>query len=172
MNAETWWSSICWIFSIKYCFLLFWFSCYVWFQIMRTGSLKLCPQVCSNYVHSLTLQIFEAFVQILLIVNLSLNQILLAFWLYVRQTWMTHLILAISLWGLFFINPKRLYYSYARSLSLREGRNSFCTGRISRKFCRVLLMFLTGFTSLSVLLLFPLPINFFLFLHGFWFYFI
>ena len=36
-------------------------------------------------------------VQILLIVNLSLNQTLLTFWLYVKQTWMTQLILAISL---------------------------------------------------------------------------
>ena len=40
------------------------------------------------------LQIFEAFIQILLNVNLSLNKTLLTFWLYVRQTWMT---LAISL---------------------------------------------------------------------------
>ena len=39
---------------------------------------------------------FEAFVQILLIANLSLNQTLLTFLLCVRQTWMTQLILAIS----------------------------------------------------------------------------
>ena len=36
---------------------------------------------------SLALQIFEAFVQILLIVNLSLNQTLLMFLLCVMQTW-------------------------------------------------------------------------------------
>ena len=42
---------------------------------------------------------FEAFVQILLIVSLSLNQTLLTFLLYVRQTWMTQLILAISVRG-------------------------------------------------------------------------
>ena len=42
-------------------------------------------------------QIFEAFVRILLIVNLSLNQTLLTFLLCVRQTWMTQLILKISL---------------------------------------------------------------------------
>ena len=40
-------------------------------------------------------------------------------------------------------------------------------GLISRKLCRFLLMFLTGFTSLSVLLLFPLLITFFSFVHGF-----
>ena len=45
----------------------------------------------------LSFTIFEAFVQILLIANLSLNQTLLTFLLYVRQTWMTQLILAISL---------------------------------------------------------------------------
>ena len=36
-----------------------------------------------------------------------------------------------------------------------------------RKLCRFLLMFSTGFTSLSVLLLFPLSITFFVFVHGF-----
>ena len=45
----------------------------------------------------LVLQMFVAFVQILLNVNFSLNQTLLTFLLYVRQTWMTQLILAISL---------------------------------------------------------------------------
>ena len=38
---------------------------------------------------------------------------------------------------------------------------------ISRKLCRFLLMFLTGFTWLSILLLFPLSITFFIFVHGF-----
>ena len=46
---------------------------------------------------NLALQIFEASVRILLNVNLSLNQTLLTFLLYVRQTWMTQLILTISL---------------------------------------------------------------------------
>ena len=46
---------------------------------------------------NLALQIFEASVRILLNVNLSLNQTLLTFLLYVRQIWMTILILAVSL---------------------------------------------------------------------------
>ena len=45
----------------------------------------------------LSLQIFKASVPILLNVNLSLNQTLLRFLLYARQTWMTQVILAISL---------------------------------------------------------------------------
>ena len=48
-------------------------------------------------LRSLALHIIEAFVQILLIVDLSLHQILLTFLLYMRQTWMAQLILAISL---------------------------------------------------------------------------
>ena len=44
-----------------------------------------------------SLQIFEAFIQILLIVNLFLNQTPLTFLLCVRQTWMTQLILEICL---------------------------------------------------------------------------
>ena len=43
---------------------------------------------------------------------------------------------------------------------------------ISGKLCRFLFMFSTGFTSLSILLLFPLSIIFFSFVHGFLFDFI
>ena len=45
----------------------------------------------------LDFQIFEVFLQILLNVNSSLNQTLMTFLLYVRQTWMTLLFLVISL---------------------------------------------------------------------------
>ena len=57
--------------------------------------------------------------------------------------------------------------THAWSRSLCERRTSFCTGLISRKLCRFLFMFSTGFTSLSVVLLFPLSITFFSFVHGF-----
>ena len=50
--------------------------------------------------------------------------------------------------------------------------SSFCSGFIARKLCRFLLMFSTCFTSLSVLLLFPLSINFLVIMDGFCFYFI
>ena len=56
---------------------------------------------------------------------------------------------------------------FAWSRSLCEGRTSFCTGLISRKLCIFLLMFLTGFILLSVLLLFPLSITFFVFMNRF-----
>ena len=46
-------------------------------------------------------------------------------------------------------------------------KDVFCTGLISRKLRRFLLMFSTGFTSLSVLLLFPLLSTFFLFIYDF-----
>ena len=45
----------------------------------------------------LNFTIFEAFIRILLIVNLSFTQTLLTFLLCVKQTWMTQLILAVSL---------------------------------------------------------------------------
>ena len=45
----------------------------------------------------LTLQLFEVFAQILLNLNLPLNETFLTFLLSVRQTWITQLILAISL---------------------------------------------------------------------------
>ena len=46
-------------------------------------------------------------------------------------------------------------------------RTSFCTRLISKELCGSLLMFSTSFTSLSVLLLFPLSIVFFIIMHGF-----
>ena len=48
---------------------------------------------------------------------------------------------------------------FARDLSPENSADSY-------------LCFSSGFTSLSVLLLFPLSISFFTFVHGFWFYFI
>ena len=51
-------------------------------------------------------------------------------------------------------------------------RTFFCTGLNSRKLYKfLLLMFSITFTSLSVLLLFPLSITFFDVMHGFLFYF-
>ena len=41
---------------------------------------------------------------------------------------------------------------------------------LHEKLCGFLLMFSTGFTSLSILLLFPLLIIFFVFMHVIWFY--
>ena len=85
-----------------------------------------------------------------MIVNLSLNQILLTFLLSVRQTWMTQLILAISLWEVIFFNSKGFWHSYAWSRSFCEKRTSCCKGLISRKLFRFLHMFSTGFTSLCL----------------------
>ena len=72
----------------------------------------------------------------------------------------------------FVIGYLSLIFSYAWSHSSCKGKTSFCMGLISRKLCRFLLMFSTGFTSLSVLLLFPLLITFFVFEHSFLFFFI
>ena len=77
--------------------------------------------------------------------NLSLNQTLFA----LGGTWMTQLILAITLWGLSSFNPKRCCCSCAWSCSLCEGKTSFCPGLFSRKVWRYLFMFLTGLLLLE-----------------------
>ena len=56
--------------------------------------------------------------------------------------------------GLPYFNIKGFYYSYVWSCSLSKRRTSFCTGLISGKLYGFLLKLSTGFTSLSVLLLF------------------
>ena len=62
-------------------------------------------------LQSLAWWIFEAFVQILLMANLFLNQTLLKFLLCVRQTWMTQLILSISPWEVIFLLSERILSS-------------------------------------------------------------
>ena len=96
----------------------------------------------------------------MLIVSLSLNQTLLILFHFGGFNWFWQFLCE----GLSSFNSKGFYYSYAWSCSICEGRTSFCTRLISRKLCRFrfLLMFSTGFTSLSVLLLFPELIMFFL----------
>ena len=54
---------------------------------------------------------------------------------------------------------------------VKEG-HPFARDLSLEKLCRFILMFLTGFTSLNVSLLFPLLITFFIFVHSFLLYFI
>ena len=51
-------------------------------------------------------------------------------------------------------------------------KTAFCMGLISRKLYGFLLTFSNGLTTLSILLLFPPSITFFVFVHSFWLYFI
>ena len=50
---------------------------------------------------------------------------------------------------------------------LCEGETSFCIGLIFRKVTQFFFVFFTGFTSFSVLLIFPLLMTIFVFVHGF-----
>ena len=65
----------------------------------HTVLLKGLKQITLNHrtLENLVLQIFVAFIQTSLNVNLSFSQTVLTFWLYVKQTWMAILILLISL---------------------------------------------------------------------------
>ena len=109
-------------------------------------------------LNNLAFWIFEAFIQILLNGNLSLNQTLLTFLLSIRETWMTYWFGQFLCDRLSFFNSKGFYYSYVWSCSLCEGRASFCTVLIYRKLCGLLLMSLT-----EVKLLHSVPYFFFLY---------
>ena len=65
-------------------------------------------------------------------------------------------------------NPKGIYYS-CMVLQFMWRKDFLLQELISRKLCRFLQMFLTGFSSVSILLLFPLLITAFLFLLDFLF---
>ena len=70
-------------------------------------------------------------------------------------------------------NPKGFKYSYICMVSQFIWRKDFLLlGTYPWKNLQILTMFLTGFTSLSILLLFPLLITISVFMHGFQFYFI
>ena len=64
------------------------------------------------------------------------------------------------------------YISHRYGLAVYAKEGLPFTWDLSLKNSAVSFLFSNGFTSLSVLLLFPLSITFFLFMHGFWFYFI
>ena len=101
-----------------------------------------------------------------LVVNLSLNQISEITLFYVRETWMTQFILAISLLirkdsvthvhGLAVYENERL--PFARDLSLEHSEKSN--------------FFPTGFTSFIALFLFPLSMTILFIVHSFSRYFI
>ena len=71
----------------------------------------------------------RVFVQVLLNVNLSFNQILMTFLLYVRQN--VDGSLDSDNFSVRGYHSKGFYYSHAWSCSLYEERTSFCTGLIS-----------------------------------------
>ena len=95
---------------------------------------------------------------------------LLTFLLYVRQNRMAQLILAVSMWGVIFLQSERIPLLICMVWQLMRRKDLFLTGRISRKFCAFLLMVRIGFSSFSALA-FPLSITFFVFIHWFWRYF-
>ena len=113
-------------------------------------------------LQNLALTIFEVFVWISVDVNLSLNQTLLTFLLCVRQIWMIQLVLVNSLWGVTFTESERILLLTCLVLQFMSRRDFF----LHR------IMFSTGITSLSVILLFPLLITFFISVDGIWCYFI
>ena len=131
--------------------------------IKRINEIVLNHKTFENFA----LWIFEAFVLILFIVNLPLNQTLLKFWLYVRQAWMTLLILVISMWWVI-VRKDSTTHMHGLAVYVKEGLPFVREN--SRKLWGFLLMFLIGFTSFSVLLLFLLSITFFVFMHCFWYF--
>ena len=116
---------------------------------------------------ALSLLIFEVFVQIQQNVNLSLNQVLLKFLIYVKGTWMTQVIGVFFCKGLSSFNLKGFCCSYTCSSSLCESTISCCTRLITIKLCEFLFKFLSGFTSFRIFLLFPLSITLFVFMYSF-----
>ena len=86
----------------------------------------------------LSFVICEAFIIIHLVKHLSLNQTLLVFWLYMRQTGRLNGFLGYLCEETFSFNWKGNCYSYAWSCNLCEGGTSFSTGLILRKLLRFL----------------------------------
>ena len=73
-----------------------------WIMAILSKGCKLDNHESHNSL-KLSFMNIQAFIQILLDVNLSLSQTLLTLLLCVRQTWMTQLIRTVSLWGVIFL---------------------------------------------------------------------
>ena len=115
---------------------------------------------------SLALRIFEVFVRILLIVNLSLNQTLLAFLLYVRQTWMTQLILVISLWEVIFLKSERILVLICMVLMFMSWKDLLLYRTFLYKTLQII-NYVFDWLYFTQCLIFPLSITFFVFVQSF-----
>ena len=73
----------------------------------------------------------------LLIVNLFLNQNL-TFLLYVKQTWMTQLILAFFLWGVIFLHSKRILLIICMTSQFMWKKDFLLTGTYLKKTLLIL----------------------------------
>ena len=102
--------------------------------------------------------------QILLNVNVSLNQTLLTFLLYVRQTWMTQLILALSLWGVYLPLTWKDSTTHAWSCSFMKEGLPFAWDLLLENSA-------DSYSCFWVALPYSV-ITFFVFVHSFWFCFI
>ena len=81
-------------------------------------------QIILNHTNlwNLALPTFKAFIWILLIVNLSLNKTLLTCLIYLRQTWMTQMILTISVTGyLHLIQKDSITQMHGIAAYVKEG---------------------------------------------------
>ena len=87
---------------------------------------------------------------------------------WIKLSWHCGLILAISLWRVIFLYSERIMLLICMILQFMWRKDG--TGLISGKLYGFLLLLSIGFTSLSVLFLFPLSITFFVFMHSFWFF--
>lgn len=118
---------------------------------------KYINQITLNHknLQSLALPISELFILITLVVKLSLIQALLISLLYITQTWMTQLILSISVRSYLPLIRKDCYLN-AWSHIIYEGLSCFCKKPENPRWS--LFMFSTGFTSFNILHLFLLLI--------------
>ena len=100
---------------------------------------------------------FEVFVVILLVTNISLNQTLLILLLYAIQIWNTHLFVSISLWGIVFLKFKTILLLLSVVMQFMGKRNCILHVNCPMKIVVILIhvftrrFFIQRFTSFSVI---------------------
>lgn len=100
---------------------------------------------------------FEVFVVILLVTNISLNQTLLILLLYAIQIWNTHLFVSISLWGIVFLKFKTILLLLSMVMQFMGKRNCILHVNCPMKIVVILIhvftrrFFIQRFTSFSVI---------------------
>ena len=100
---------------------------------------------------------FEVFVVILLVTNISLNQTLLILLLYAIQIWNTHLFVSISMWGIVFLKFKTILLLLSMVMQFMGKRNCILHVNCPMKIVVILIhvftrrFFIQRFTSFSVI---------------------
>ena len=134
----------------------------LWHMSSQQRSQKLFPGLVSREVTTY-LSVFDLFLTQWIMAILSRGC--------KSDNWMMQLFLTFSLWGVLFLESEKNLLLICMFWQFMPRKDPLFAQDLSQESSVNSYLFSTGFASISVFFLLPLSITFFIFMHGFWFYF-